>query len=317
MKNYFYVFAILVCFASCKSSGKKEAATDSLKVKTAAITPADTFLTDSANIPADVAAQMVKDFRKKPGYYDTTTSCWFKKDLIVALNDALNQKSNNLDGFRIYLGLKNKKQHTFFIVPTMPNGTYRPDTCGSTPAQLDTAHQDIYTLLLPGYKNPVHKGREDITNSGANLGSGTNGCPVQAAVFFGLGRQHEIPCKLATSWVNNKTTGIIKFSKDKVNTYSEWFETAFVREMVRQLNASGSNGNKRDGIRVYLARRRDVSPDCYKLNRHVFLFALTDSVSNNPRSHIDDYTTYNKRHNFEFYDNGEQCLNNCYGATMQ
>jgi hypothetical protein len=315
MKNQnLYYLVFLVAFFACNSSEKKQRnahSSPSVNMKAGKQDTVQIPGVDDRSISEGAANDLVTTLRGTPGYYHDKTTTWFSSDVIFKLRDMLGA-NHKLDGIRVYIGIKNSR-HTFLIVPTYFNGTFnRSRPAGQQPIEIKI-HKDDFSAILPGYNYAVQTGvDEPIINPGARLDDG-KACPLNSAIAYGIDQQHVIKCEDAKRWVKYQTA-INGNPYDKINTFSEWFETAFITQLIEDLKTPTSNGETKDGVRIYLARQ--TKSKNYPNRRHVFLWVSTYHEKANKDNHIDDYgIPYDKMR--WVMDNGQQCLNNCHGATLQ
>ena len=270
--------------------------------------------TDTTSISESEARSMVRLFRSDVGFYTKKTSAWFSRKFINKLDSLLKADSitYKADGIRIYLARKGK-MNTFLIVTTKNNGQ-NPDFPRDTTKNI---HLDYFTGSLStstsATRKPIGQGSVDRNDEGACLNHPK--CPSGSGRTF---TNHFISCENGKKYVCD-TLCNVNDAADLINTQCEWFEIGFVHYLKAELDAANNARIKGDGVRVYLGKRDDTVDSRNK--PHVFIIVTTIESKNNKKSkHIDDYEEHlsNKDINkfFSTSDNGEQCLNNCHGVTL-
>ena len=129
MKNRIIYFALAAILAGCSEQEEKKATgvqPDPEPVFVNAPGAANMYITEQE--AGDYITHFREVFRHKDKDDSLSRSVWFSKDVIKMLNDGLQNKSNNLDGVRLYLAAYDKKvpgtgsednnQATIILVPT-------------------------------------------------------------------------------------------------------------------------------------------------------------------------------------------------------
>jgi|GEM_PF-2433648 len=261
-------------------------------------------------IPYVEADTMVSRFRKNRTSSDPITAIWLSKDWVDAVADLLEEEPI-ADGFRIYFAKRQDGKNTVVIVSTMDDG---PDNSESGADHLDYfSHSMQFSSAIA--KLPFI---EDYTGDpGATLF--TSPPTTCATGCFPGAINNNIKCDEAFNAVQN-------LKKDPlINTNSEWFPIDLISSLRDELDYAADTLNKPvDGIRIYFAKNIESATNQKHKNRHSFIVVTTQKVRNVPR--VDYYTCYNPNNpghkfasdtsKFTTTDNGEQCLNNCNGATL-
>jgi hypothetical protein len=201
------------------------------------------------------------------------------------------------DGIRLYLARLNLI-NTFILVTTSDGGPYPDDSSKEI-------HNDYFDHTAPFLQSPLVKEVDEDGNDqgGALLFTAapcTGGsCDVLA--------EHFISCKEAKADVQNFS------ATDTLNTYSEWFRSDVFHYLKKELDSAPAN-KKADGIRIYLGLRTTDK-------RHNFIMVTTGAFTkpDGTKIHLDYFECYasdKDQKKIRSVDNGEQCPNNCKGATL-
>lgn len=288
MKNFTYITLILVIIASCGSPAPGDKNKSAAENKTMAA-PADSLTLNGYTFAE--AEAMVKSFRKDPVSSDARTSIWFSKEYIDSLSKIL--PDENVDGFRIYFAKKSGK-NAIILVATRQTTTINPDYPNKF------IQQDYFELKSAFFKTASTENSGIIENdeplAGIATASAANctGIPCNKSL-------NAISCVQGKKWVN-------QFGKDSIKTRNLWYSIRLIHFWKNELDAAVRKGGKGDGIRIHFARNDK--------GIHVFVVVTT---RDNGQKRSDYYNCYSEEKNkfLGVDDNGEECPNNCYGATWE
>jgi hypothetical protein len=285
------VFIASVLVSWKQSGGKNEAQQDStVSTNAKLVSPIQTSLNGISLADANL---MVKAFIANKGKYERKTSVWFSRAYIDSLC-ALLESEQQADGIRFYLARKNKI-NTFILVTTTDDGP-------APKAPSKRIHKDYFEHTAPFLLSALKEIRDE---DGNDLGGARLFKTFDCSSDFCIKAEHYISCDTAKSWVTN-------FNGDStINTNSEWFEKKLIFKIKRQLDNTPSADHP-SGIRIYLGLKKSNNKS---ERRHVFIIVRTKKTTDASGNEInlDDYVCPGEKGTD---DNGEQCPNNCKGATL-
>lgn len=289
MKNFTYFTLILLILSAC-SSGTKNSS-DSADTLTAVGTARADSVTLNGYTFAE-AETMVRSFRKDTLSTNVRTNIWFSKDYIDSLSKILPKE--NVDGFRIYFARKDGKNA---IVMVATRDTTKKNSDGS----ISKIHQDYFELESDFFKTAgtlnTGKIENDTTLAGIAIASDAE-CNDNLCKMSPNG----IACSQAKKWINN-------FGKGPVNIRNLWYSINLIHYWKNELDAAVKKGKKGDGIRIYFAKK--------DTGNNAFVMVTT---RDNGKKYSDYYTCYSDNKSNKSIladDNGEECPNNCHGATWE
>ena len=288
MKNFTYITLILLIIASCGSPAPGD------KNKSAAENESMAAAADSVTLNGYTFAEattIVKNFRNDPVSSDARTSIWFSKEYIDSLSKIL--PLENVDGFRIYFAKKDGK-NSIVMVATKDTIVKNPN--GTT----SKIHQDYFELKSAFFKSASTENsgiiENDVPLDGIATASAANctGIPCNKSL-------NAISCVQGKKWVN-------QFGKDSIKTRNLWYSIRLIHFWKDELDAAVRKGGKGDGIRIHFARNDK--------GKHVFVVVTT---RDDGQKRSDYYNCYSDEKNkfLGVDDNGEECPNNCHGATWE
>lgn len=288
MKNLTYIALFLLIISAC-NNGTKDS-TNSADTVAADLDAAADSVTLNGYTFAE-AETMVKSFRKDPVSSNARTSIWFSKEYIDSLSAILPKE--NVDGFRIYFARKGGK-NALVMVATRQTTIRNPDDSSKF------IQQDYFELKSAFFKSAgtVNSGmiEHDAALAGIAIASAADcsGTPCNKS-------PNGISCVQGKKWVN-------QFGKDSINIRNLWYSIKLIHYWKDELDAAVRNGGKGDGIRIYFARKDS--------GNHAFVIVTT---RDNGQKRSDYYNCYSDDHqkSKNTDDNGEECPNNCHGATWE
>ncbi|GAA3993315.1 hypothetical protein [Mucilaginibacter dorajii] len=300
--KFFIISLVAASICGCKSNrGKSEMKkSDSVKSDTG---NKETLLQDLTPFRYSLSGysyektnQMVQDFKDDPGVLDTKTSSWFTKAFIDSLNVLLHNEP--ADGVRIYLARKADGVNTFIWVTTVDDGPNPEDTTKEI-------HLDYFKHSSSFLKTAIVNAKdENGSDKGGALLFYANPC-IKANCT--LQAEHQVDCAVAKEWATAYTKP--DYNTIDIETKSEWFSKGFIDYLDRELNAAPKDYNV-TGIRIYLGFQPADSK--HKDDTHNFIITTTKDPQNK-NINTDYYECFLTK---GLTDNGEQCPNNCKGATL-
>lgn len=231
---------------------------------------------------------MNKDNDKQP----RATSIWFNKKTIHSI-DSLLKGEKKADGLRIYFAsdpstIKPHLNNLIALFSTYSDPIQYPGNPNRS------QHRDYYDHDASFLNSITGDITYDAKDPGALLYKSSPPCPVKDNNPCYFAPEHFITCHVANRWVRN-------YGKDKINSFSEWFEL----DLINQLDAGLQNvSNNLDGLRIYLAKANNSSSANNK-NRCLFIIVPTTKDGN---YHQDYYGCVEVK---QLTDNGQLCPYNC------
>lgn len=222
---------------------------------------------------------------------NSKTNVWFSKGLFHNLYILLSKE--NADGIRIYFASETTGNN-IIVVSTRDGGINSNAASGKN-------HFDYFehaaAFLMSAQSNGDIKVDHGSPGSGALL---YNSSPPCHGNDCSISPEHDLKCDTAYRWVNNYSLDM----KDTTNTKSEWFDLKLIGKLDTELQ-KGTGLDSPDGLRIYFAKNK-------KYQKLTFIMVTTKSVDGVP--HTDYYECFVAKK--QLTDNGEQCPNNCAGATL-
>jgi hypothetical protein len=305
MKKLFLGLGIALVIAACSGSGSKP-------INDSTSTATKSFQTAQADLPTLItlngfylndADKMEKGFFANSNSHNAQTDTWYDAKYVHQLDSLLN--AENADGFRIYFARNisaTNKKHNIILVSTRPRQIHL-----TNPDRDTTIHQDYFEHAAPFLTKPNRP--QGIIGWGADISRIKGGAisydpNVKCPKGCFISNEHYITCDEARSRIKRLGSEV---SNATINTSSEWFDIHLLDILDKELNDNTTNVY---GMRIYFAKKYIPKQNYYRFSFVIMKTKLVGGV------HMDDYDcNYLKKK--EGYDNGEQCPNNCYGATWQ
>lgn len=257
-------------------------------------------LTDTTAGDAD---EMVFNFKADKMCKDQKTAFWLDAAWVDNVYSIIAKERG--DGIRIYFAKGRDEKNTLVIV-----STYRVGPDSNAESQYD--HEDYFDHTETFFNsNDRLLIRDSPTDPGALLFQKPSPCPSGDCLSV---LPNHISCSDAYKAVNNCSI------QEAINTYSEWFSLKALKAIRDELASQTivHPDQPGDGIRIYFAKHTKTT-NPHHPGRHAFIIVTTCTVNTGGIVYHKDYfcppPSFKNVH-YDTSDNGEQCLNNCSGATL-
>jgi hypothetical protein len=253
------------------------------------------------------ANEMVQNFKKDQMCKVKKTALWLDAAWVDNVYSIIAKERG--DGIRIYFAKGKDQKNTIVIVSTYRIG---PDTSKLCESHYD--HEDYFEHSESFFDSKDRILSQDSPNDpGALLFGDKSPCPSGDCL---TDLPNYMSCSKAYKAVHNCEV------QGKINTYSEWFSLGVLKTIKDDLhNQTKENPDEPgDGIRIYFAKHDRLTNPRHK-DRHAFIIIPTKKASIGGKYYHVDYfscpsSSASSKLLFLSNDNGEQCLNNCTGATL-